>query len=152
MQSYEVDPSSAGPALSNERVAVVEQSLGCRFPPTLVDALRKANGGVPRERFFEHLGDERVVDRFLSIIDDYKNDPLGMYDIEVVWSQIEDRLGETLVPIASLADGDFLCLKFGGHPAEPEVVLWDHERSDVGTPEATHVAQSFDDLVRMLHA
>lgn len=151
MQSFEVDPQSSGPALSSQRVGIVEQSLGCHFPASFINALRKANGGVPAGQFFEHLGDERAVDRFLSIIDDYKNDPLGMYDIEVVWSQIEDRLGETLVPIAALKNGDFLCLNVADQAAEPEVVLWDHERSDVDAPAATHVANSFDELVRMLH-
>lgn len=151
MNSFEVEPLSAGPALSAERVKVVEQSLGCLFPASFINALRIANGGVPKGRLIDPPGAERELDRFLSIIDDYKNDALGMYDIEVVWSQIEDRLSDGLVPIAALVNGDFLCLDFAAQRDEPEVVLWDHERSTLDSPVVSRVASSFDDLVQRLH-
>ena len=91
-----------------------------------------------------------VVGRLLSIVDDYKEDPLETYDIEVVWSQIEDRLDDSLVPFAVLFGGDFLCFSYQDE-SPPTVDLRDHERSRKNTPVLTHVALSFEDFSAMLH-
>lgn len=143
-------PGSSASSLSADRLAVAETSLGIKFSGKYVDFLRATNGGEPTHRFFAMAGTEKVVERFLSVVEDYKSDPLGCYDVGVVWSQIEDRLNDSLVPIAVVFPGDFLCLDFS-ESSEPAVVLWDHEESREDAPSLTRVAPSFQDFVLMLH-
>ncbi len=142
--------NSSAPQLAMERLRKIEDNFDISFPSDYVDFLVAANGGVPIEKFFSVENNEKIVERFLSIIEGYRDSPIGMYDISVVWSQIEDRLDDSLVPFASLFAGDFLCFKFRGDSI-PEVVLWDHERSREDTPSLTFVASSFGTFVEMLH-
>ncbi|MBD9477438.1 SMI1/KNR4 family protein [Pseudoxanthomonas sp. PXM02] len=143
-------PGSSASSLSRGRLAVVEKSIGITFHRDYVDFLEGANGGIPKRQYFFLKGNEKVVERFLSVVEDYKSDPLGIYDIEVVWSQIEARLNDSLLPFASLFAGDFLCFDFS-QGSEPSVVLWDHENSEEDTPELTSVASSFLEFLDLLH-
>jgi len=149
--SLQFEPNTSGPAFSSARLRVVESELGVELPHDFLEVLRAANGGIPSARHLSISGNERQIDRFLSIFDDYKNHPLGIYDIEVVWSQIEDRLGESLVPFAALSNGDFLCFSYGPEERTPSVVLWDHECSLADEPSVQPVARSFSDLLKKLH-
>ena len=85
--------------------------------------MQVCNGGVPEQRYFALGGNEKVVERFLSFVENYKDDPQGSYDIEVVWSHIEDRLDEGVCPFAAVFSGDFLCFD-GRVSEEPIIVLW----------------------------
>lgn len=150
MASLEIDPATSGPPLSESRLKSIESNLGLMFPRDFIEVLRRANGGTPLAKFFNHEGDEKVIDRFLSVVDNYKDHELGGYDIEVVWSQIEDRLSDSLIPFAALPNGDFLCFDFESNVTGPVVVLWDHERSFTDAPSVSVVAGSFAELVDKL--
>jgi len=144
------EPETTGRPLSDSRLQGVENNLGVLFPREYVEFLRKSNGGVPIENLFTYGTNEKVVERFLSLLDDYKNDPLGQYDLEVVWSQIEGRLDDHLVPFGELFAGDFVCFNFREQP-EPDVVLWDHEQSREDAPFTVKIADSFVSFVQMLY-
>jgi len=146
----EFEPNTSAQPFSDWRLAEVEVGVGNALSKDFVTILRTSNGGVPIKRYF-YLGEnDKVVERILSVIDYFKDNPLGMYDIEVVWSQIEGRLNESLVPFAALFAGDFLCFDYSQQP-EPSVVLWDHERSDEAAPYTVRVSDSFVDFVQILH-
>ena len=149
---YEITmlPGTSASSPSSDRLEVVQRSFGITLSHDYVDFLRSTNGGIPIRRYFSLAGNEKVVERFLSLVEAYKADPLGIYDIEVVWSQIEERLNDSLVPIAEVFAGDFLCLDFS-KSSEPAVILWDHEKSRVDVPYLMPVAPSLGHFIEMLH-
>lgn len=94
------------------------------------------NGAVPITNVVTINSHEYVIERFLCILEDSEKNDLGMYDIAVVLSQIEERLtdnedlvGVELLPIASLFGGDFLCLDFKHSEDNPSVGVWKHDES-----------------------
>lgn len=83
---------------------------------------------------------------------------LGMFDIDITWSQLDERLtddgdllGVDLLPIAVLFAGDFLCLDFRKSRNNPEICVWDHENSAELEPVTYHVANSFNEFLDMLY-
>lgn len=146
-----MEEGSSASEFSQARLEKVEAALGIIFPDGYLSVLRASNGGVPAKKYLRFEGGELVVERFLSLVDNYRDSVHGKYDIDVVWSQIEDRLGEGLVPIAALFAGDFLCLDFrsGGQPA---VTLWDHELSREDAPSTKVVAANFSSFLELLHS
>lgn len=67
------------------------------------------NGLLPDKRLFSYAGTERLIDRFLCILQNPRDTELGVYDIDVVLTQIDERLffngdvlGVELLPIAIL--------------------------------------------------
>ena len=103
-------------------------------------------------------GHSRLVERFLCLLDDPRNDLInGQYEISVVIAQIEDRLtddedqvGATLIPFAVLFGGDFLCIDFRLNRSTPTVVLWDHEESDELDPVTYQVADTFNEFLNRI--
>jgi hypothetical protein len=145
-----IQPGTSAPPLSSLGRERVEKSLELPFSQTYVDFLIDTNGGVPVRKYFFLNKNEKVVERMLSVVDRHRESPIGAYDVEVVWSQIEGRLDDSLMPFAALFGGDFLCFLYEGH-AEPKVVLWDHERSREDAPVLTPVASTFLAFAEMLH-
>lgn len=96
-----------------------------------------------------------VLERFLPILQDI-DVPDGMYDIDVVMTQLDERLianpdtdeRTVIVPIAELFAGDFLCLDFSNTPAT--ICVWDHEQSDDWSPHTYYVAKNFTEFLKML--
>lgn len=149
MKEIAFEAGSAAPAFQPRYVAEVEAEIGVKFPASFLALMRTSNGGKPLQCFFELEDNEKVVERFLSFVEDYKIDRLGMYDIEVVWSQIEGRLDEGVCPFASLFAGDFLCFDCR-HEGEPSVAVWIHDVIGDGIPELVPVADTFEQFLSML--
>ena len=97
MNEIAFESGSDAKPLDEGYVTEVENEIGIVFPPSYIDFMKKHNGGTPVQQCFFLGGNERVVERFLSFVPDYKTDELGIYDIEVVWSQIEDQIGRAHV-------------------------------------------------------
>ncbi|WP_088816076.1 MULTISPECIES: SMI1/KNR4 family protein [Listeria] len=119
--------------------------------------ISKYNGAVPITNVFTVSSHEYVIERFLCILKDSENNKLGMYDIDVVLSQIEDRLtdnedlvGVELLPIASLFGGDFLCLSFKDREHPPTVGVWKHEESSELEPVFLKGFSSFKEFLANL--
>jgi hypothetical protein len=147
------------PAPSEEHVRDVEDYYGISFPEDYLELLKAANGGVPLRRQF-HLGNrERMIERFLPVLDDAGNDEKhGWADVEVVASQLDSRLatdpdGENidLIPIAALFAGDFLVLDYSkGEP--PTIAVWNHEASTDFAPVVEAVAGDLASFLGSLQA
>jgi SMI1-KNR4 cell-wall len=144
------EPNTSASPLDTARVEHVESELRLRFPIGFAEFLRTNNGGRPIQKYFKFGLNEWVIEEFLCLATDYKTSPVGHSDIEVVWSQIEDRLTEKLCPFASLFGGDFVCFN-SDEPGEPTVVIWNRELSEFGTPTFTKVAKSFDEFLSLLY-
>lgn len=141
--------SSAGP-LDPGRVVTVEELVGHRFDQGFLELLTEQNGGPPLSRLLTVDGREKVLERFLCLVDPQSESREVIYDIGSVWSMLKGRFGPTLVPFAVLFPGDFLCFDHAA-PGPPAVVWWKHE-APAGTPSVptVPVAPSFAAFVAML--
>lgn len=88
---------------------------------------------------------------------DPNSDDSGQYDMSVVITQLDSRLGDDpdevgckIIPFAYLFSGDFLCFDYRNDPANPVVVLWDHNESEEFSPRTEFVAASFSELENVL--
>ncbi len=109
-----VQSSCAGP-FSEDRQARFEEYHGVQLDSEFVSLCKQCNGGVSVLRCFDVAGRERMIDRFLCLLENiYVSSAAAHadYDIEVTWTQIEDRLRPGLIPIAVLFAGDMLCLRY----------------------------------------
>lgn len=132
-----IEESSIILPLPTEVVIEIEESYWkVKLPVEYREFILKYNGGIPITNVFSCNTHEYVIERFLCILEDSEHNELGMYDIDVVLAQIEDRLtdnedliGVDLLPIASLFGGDFLCLNFKNDKNDPTVGVWKHDES-----------------------
>ena len=149
--NLEFDPKTSAGPLDPAFVERTEEMIGLSFDKDWIAFLSRQNGGVPRKQYFPLGKNVKVVERFLPMVDVAVNPEAAEYDVGAVWSQIEDRLTENLVPFAAIFPGDFLLFE---HQASgpPKVVWWMHERSRRRQPYTEPVADSFDDFLRMLQA
>ncbi len=140
---------------SIKRLQFLEESYRIHWPESFVKFLQYANGGIPKKNI---LPDRRysVIERFLCITDEPKNEPNGIYDIAVVQTQLDERLsdddemvGAKLIPFASLFAGDFICMDFRTSDM-PKIVIWDHELSEELKPHTVDLFPSFDDFLNIM--
>ena len=141
--------SFCGP-FSSEQVAKVERMADLAVPESFIQYCQSRNGGIPISASLQVGEDTTAIEKFLCFIDDYRSDPSkGMFDVGVVWSQIEDRLNEYLLPFAALFAGDYLCFDTSSETGEA-VVFWDHERSQVDEPVTVPIADTFIEFLEKL--
>jgi hypothetical protein len=146
----EILPGTDAGKPAKDYVRETEEMLGLKFTPDFLAFLENHNGGVPKKRYFKYDGGDQVVERFLCVYADYAKDvKFGQFDIGVVWSSIEDRLNEYLMPFAALFAGDFLCFDYE-NKEEPSVVVWVHDLSGDRAPETEPVADNFRQFLSTL--
>lgn len=151
------DNSVILPLPSIEFIRTEEKMWRILLPETYVQFIQSANGVKPVERNFVCNKRKYTIDRFLCILEDSEEHELGMYDIDVVLTQIEDRLsdnldlvGVELLPIAVLFAGDFVCLDYKNSKDNPIVCVWSHEESEENMPVTYFVADTFEKFSEML--
>ena len=147
------------PLPTDEYINKKEKAWRIKLPMAFRAFIKQYGGGIPIEDAFlcEENNHEYAIDRFLCICHEYRTNELGMYDIGVTWTQIEDRLsddpdliGVDMLPIAVLFAGDFVCLDFKHTKDKPSVCVWDHEESDIDNPVTYYVADSFEEFCKLL--
>jgi len=104
----EFDPATILPA-PPEHLEALEDYYEVQLPEDFKRFVLSHNGAIPRARRFDAAGAERLIERFLPVLADAEDHPLGWLELEVVASQLDSRLtddpdGETvtLIPIATL--------------------------------------------------
>jgi SMI1-KNR4 cell-wall len=143
---------------STKMIVRTQKYHSLKFPKDYLEFLKENNGGVPFNRVFTTKNNEKVIDRFLPLMDDPNSDQfMGQYDVDVVWSQVSGRLcddpdqyGGKLIPIVNLEFGDLVCLDFRKKPDSPEVVVWYHEQSKEYKPVTEKIADSFTEFLGKL--
>ena len=140
-------------ALLQER----EISWRVKLPDDYKDFIMKNNGFRPSKNLFSLTNRSFLIERFLCVLENTKDTPLGMYDIDVVMSQLDERLfvhedilGFELIPIAALFGGDFVCLNYVEDSENPSICIWYHEESYELEPAIELVANNFTELLAML--
>ncbi|TDW16245.1 SUKH superfamily protein [Breznakia blatticola] len=146
------------PSPSKEQIIKTERFYRISLPEDYVEFIKNYNGAIPKKNAFTIDGREYLVERFLCILGNLKNDyEEGWADIGVIITQIFDRLtdspdelGMKIIPIAALFAGDFVCLDFRVNKKDPNVCIWYHETSDEFKPDTKKVARNFTDFLEML--
>ena len=146
------------PLPSIELLARKEKFWRVKLPSDYCEFLMTINGGEVENDSFSYGGHDYAVDRFLSLLSDYKTNECGDYDVDVTLTQIRSRLtddGDSLgiqrLPIAVLFAGDFVCLDFKESKENPSVCVWLHEDSDDFAPVTIKIADSFEEFTKMLY-
>lgn len=144
-------------APSDETIMELEEYSNVQYPCDYIKFLKRYNGAIPFDNKFVVNGYEYLIERFLCIMDDPDEDPVGDYDISVVLTQLDERLtdnadlvGDELIPIAALFAGDFVCLDYRENQKKPSICVWDHEESDILKPVTYYITDEFDKFVGML--
>lgn len=143
---------------SDKRISEFELFHKIKLPESYVDFIKKFNGAIPNELIIKCDGQDRLVEKFLCLLEDPTSEPIqGQYDISVVIAQIEDRLtddedqiGSKIIPFAVVFGGDFLCMDFRNSKDNPSVILWDHVESDELSPVTYIAADSIDDFLKKI--
>ena len=140
-------------ALLQER----EVAWKVQLPEDYKKFIMRKNGFRPSKNSFSLKNRSFLIERFLCVLENSKDNPLGVYDIDVVMSQLDERLfvhedilGFELVPIAALFGGDFLCLNYIEDPENPSICIWHHEESYELEPAIEFVANNFTEFSDML--
>lgn len=141
----------------SERIKKVEEYCRVKFPDDYIIFIKEYNAGIPEANTFTANNKKYVIERFLGFISDYKDSPLGDYDIAVVLAPIEtyltdnpDLVGVELIPIAELSTGDYVCLNFKDNKEEPSVCVWDSTGFEEFHPVTYEVADCFLDFIKSL--
>jgi SMI1/KNR4 family protein len=140
-------------ALLQER----EVAWKVQLPEDYKKFIMRKNGFCPSKNLFSLQNRSFLIERFLCVLENTKDNPLGVYDIDVVVSQLDERLfvhedilGFELVPIAALFGGDFLCLNYIEDSENPSICIWYHEESYELEPAIEFVANNFTEFLDML--
>ncbi len=127
-----------------------------KLPSKYIEFISSFNGAIPSDKnnFIEYDNNCYVIDRFLGIIENYSSNPLGIYDIDVVLSQLDcrltknpDKIGVDLLPIIALFSGNFICLDYCSSYDSPSICIWFHEDSDEFKPVTITISNSFEDFI-----
>jgi len=151
-------PSSFAGAFSEREFREFENYIArdvksFRFDPSYVEHIKNFHGGVPVVRaFVTKAGNRRSIERFLNFVDlkSRENEVISYANVNVMWSNLEDRLGLLLIPFVELRGGDFLCFDLS-EVSHQTVVCWFHELSREDHPYTEPVADSFEEFLSMLH-
>lgn len=140
-----------------ERIQEIEKYCRVKLPDSYVIFIEEYNCGLPVANTFQTKGKNYVIRQFLGFVKDYKNSPLGEYDIAVAMAPIEtymtdnpDLVGCELIPIAVLTTDDYVCLDFKDNKEEPTVCIWSLVESEEFKPVTYPVADSFQEFVESL--
>ena len=153
----QIDQSMIYPLPTDELLQEREVAWKIRLPDDYKNFIMRKNGFRPSKNLFSLKNRFFLTERFLCVLENTKDNPLGVYDIDVVMSQLDERLfvhenilGFELVPIAALFGGDFLCLNYIEDPENPSICIWYHEESYELEPAIEFVANNFTEFLDML--
>ena len=151
------EPGSFAGDFSHDEMKEFETYIAREVPAfqydlAYVEHIKFFHGGVPVNKCLTTVsGKGQIIERLLNFLDTSasKNNKLSVYNVNVVWSNIEDRLGFHLVPFAELSGGDKLCFDISD-PINHRIVCWFHELSDGDLPYTEIVGDSFADFLELL--
>ena len=128
-----------------------------KLPDDYKEFIMRKNGFRLSKNLYSLTNRSFLIERFLCILENTKDNPLGMYDIDVVMSQLDERLfvhedilGFELIPIAALFGGDFVCLNYVEDSEKPSICIWYHEESYELEPAIEFLANNFTEFLSML--
>ncbi|KDM93164.1 SMI1/KNR4 family protein [Photobacterium galatheae] len=125
-----------------------------RFPPALIEQLKRNNGGEPVQRHFKTQTNEYPIRLFYNLSDNetiIAHESNGIFD---KWHFLKNRFNNPLlVPIADTTIGDIIMLDYNGTPRDnPRVALWFHECDEKGefSYPMEHIADNMEAFLELL--
>ena len=154
---YQQDQSIIYPLPTDALLQEREVEWRVKLSDDYKEFIMRKNGFRPSKNLFFLTNRSFLIERFLCILENTKDNPLGMYDIDVVMSQLDERLfihedilGFELIPIVALYGGDFLCLNYLEDAENPSICIWYHEESYELEPAIEFLANNFAEFLAML--
>lgn len=146
------------PKPTDKTISYEESLWKVKLPNDYKIFIMKYNGCIPQTQTFFVNNKEYLIEKFLCILEKSEEHRFGSYDIDVVLTQIEDRLtdnedliGVEVLPIVQLFSGDYLCLNFKKSFDSPSIVIWNYEKSGELEPVLYEVCNSFNKFIEMIN-
>ncbi len=148
------------PGPSKKTIKAFEDEFELVLPMDYIKFIKENNGIIPKLNKLKYGNREYLIERFLCLLTVKQANSLveGCYDIGTVALQLEERLTAneedtsiSILPIASLFAGDFICLDFRYNLKKPTICIWYHEDSEEFSPKIQTIANSFKDFLDMLY-
>ena len=114
----------------------VEHRLQITLPEDYKQFVLKYDGGYPN-----HFKGDGKVEIFNNLISLDENEYNNIYEI---LEDLQDRIGDQLIPFAENGFGNLLCFDYS---ANKNIVFWDHEKNHDDFKESTFVCFSFSSLI-----
>lgn len=89
------DESIIKPLPTEEYILKKEKAWRVKLPKGFRNFIKEYGGAKPKKSNFICNNHSYNIERFLCILSEYRTHELGMYDIGVVLTQIEDRLSSS---------------------------------------------------------
>ena len=119
----------------------VEHRLQITLPEDYKQFVLKYDGGYPHPNHFTLDGNVEIFNNLLSLDE---NECGNIYE---VLEDLQDRIGDQLIPFAEDGFGNLLCFDYS---ADKTIVFWDHEKNYDDFKESTFVCSSFSSLIENL--
>ena len=117
----------------------VEHRLQITLPEDYKQFVLKYDGGYPN-----HFKVDGKVEIFNNLISLDENEYNNIYEI---LEDLQDRIGDQLIPFAENGFGNLLCFDYS---ANKNIVFWDHEKNYGDFKELPLVCFSFSSLIENL--
>lgn len=119
----------------------VEHRLQITLPEDYKQFVLKYNGGYPNPNHFKVDGKVEIFNNLISLDE---NEYDNIYEI---LEDLQDRIGDHLIPFAEDGFGNLLCFDYS---ADKNIVFWDHEKNHGDFKELSLVCFSFSSLIENL--
>lgn len=155
-----IENSIVFPTPDDIEISKLEHYFRVEFPAEFKDFLKRYNScEIYEADKLTRINKRCDIVRFLGIIENFEDSPYGEYDIGVCETSLDERIwyedemdivGGSIVPIAKLAWGDYLCLNYHYNRSKPTVDFLDFEESRRGKPATETMASSYTEFMQML--
>lgn len=119
----------------------VEHRLQITLPEDYKQFVLKYDGGYPNPNHFKVDGKVEIFNNLISLDENEYN---NIYEI---LEDLQDRIGDQLIPFAEDGFGNLLCFDY---LANKNIVFWDHEKNYGDFKELPLVCFSFSSLIENL--
>ena len=119
----------------------VEHRLQISLPEDYKQFVLRYDGGYPNPNHFKVDGKVEIFNNLISL------DENAYDNIYEILEDLEDRIGDKLIPFAEDGFGNLLCFDYS---ANKNIVFWDHEKNYGDFKELPLVCFSFSSLIENL--
>lgn len=127
--------------ISKDIIESVEHRLQITLPDDYKQVALKYDGGYANPNHFKVDGKLEIFNNLISLDENEDN---NIYEI---LEDLQDRLGDQLMPFAEDGFGNVLCFDYS---ADKSIVFWNHEKNCDDFKETTFVCSSFSSLIESL--
>lgn len=128
-------------SISIDTIEHMEDRLQITLPDDYKQFVFKYDGGYPHPNHFKVNEKVEIFNNLLSLDE---NETDNIYE---VLEDLQNRIGDQLIPFAEDGFGNLLCFDYS---ADKTIVFWDNEKNYDDFKESTFVSSSFSSLIENL--